>query len=343
MERIIAFSHDLTVTVYRQASGDSPTSLALLLQRYAHELPLTPDDLQAILREGAAATEEMFASLDVSIADLRLERQADAAITALVPEGTATPADDAAAASVVTAPQAPTTEEARARLVREIEGTVGNAGHFDLNETVLTVLEALLRAGPFDRAVFCLLNEGRTELLGRFGLGEGVDALVKRLRFPLTGGAQGGAVGQAVQRRADLRVSALRNPSPDETRLLAMVAAQSLLLLPFDVDGKPLGAIYADRRSGEAPDAPTIHFANRLREQTARAMARAKRERETVALRSARIPAEAKSAYVLRVLKGEDVERISQETGVPVREIEAWRKSFLDGALQGLKASGDPA
>jgi HD-like signal output (HDOD) protein len=338
-DKIVAFGHDLTNAVYRQSAGDSPANLALVLSRYAGELALTPEALQGIVREAVSATQEVFESLGVSVKDLRLSRQADQALATL----NATPEDavdrpEEGAEAVAAGVRTGTSDEARARLLKEIEAAVDDPAHFDLNESVLTVLEALLRAGPFDRTVFCLLGEGRTELAGRFGLGDGVDALVPRLRFPIKIGPHGLAVGQAMLRRTDLLASVARNPSPDEARLLALVSASSVLLLPLVAGGAALGAIYADRQGGVPPDAATLNFAHHLSGQASRALARARRERELAAKRPAVITPEAKRDLVLRLLRGEAPELVSREAGVPVVELEAWRRTFLEAALQGLKA-----
>jgi len=47
--------------------------------------------------------------------------------------------------------------------------------------------------------------------------------------------------------------------------------------------------------------------------------------------------ARAKTEVVLRLLKGEDIGTVSQETQVPVHELEAWRTVFLERGTQGLK------
>ncbi len=54
--------------------------------------------------------------------------------------------------------------------------------------------------------------------------------------------------------------------------------------------------------------------------------------------------AKAKSEIVLRLLRGETVDAVSREIQVPVHELEAWRRDFLDGAMAKLKSrSGESA
>ena len=40
---------------------------------------------------------------------------------------------------------------------------------------------------------------------------------------------------------------------------------------------------------------------------------------------------------VLRLLKGEDLGEVSREIQVPPPELEAWRRIFMEGGIEGLK------
>lgn len=344
LDKLVGFGHDLTNAVYRQVPTESPQTLTLILQRYGHALGLTADVLQAILREGCAETNEMFTSLGLSTVDLRLSRQVDAAMASLAPEDSPAGSDaadvppDTLEVEIARGPDSPA---ARQQLIAELETAVTSKDHFEVNEVLLTVLEAIVRAGPFSRAAFCMLTDTRTELVGRFGLGEGVDAFVKRLRFPVTLGPQGLAVGSAILRRLDLFAAMARNPAADEARLLALLGAQSVLVLPLVIENRSVGAIVVDRATTpEPPDAATVTFAVHLRDLAVRAMRRARAEREDAAKVTAQLGPEARRDLVLRLLKGEPVEAVSQETRVPVKDLEAWRQAFLDAATRAFTGDG---
>ena len=50
-----------------------------------------------------------------------------------------------------------------------------------------------------------------------------------------------------------------------------------------------------------------------------------------------------KTEVVLRLLRGEDVGKVSREIQMPAHELEEWRRVFLEGGSQGLKRRGiDP-
>jgi transposase-like protein len=53
--------------------------------------------------------------------------------------------------------------------------------------------------------------------------------------------------------------------------------------------------------------------------------------------------AQKKTEIVLRVLRGEALDKVSREVQVPVHELEEWRRVFPDSGIQGLKRRGmDP-
>jgi len=59
-----------------------------------------------------------------------------------------------------------------------------------------------------------------------------------------------------------------------------------------------------------------------------------KKKRRSVAL---------KEEVVLRLLKGEDLELVSRQTGFPLHELTAWRERYLRGGREALKSHpGDP-
>ncbi|WP_419160972.1 helix-turn-helix domain-containing protein [Candidatus Palauibacter sp.] len=49
-----------------------------------------------------------------------------------------------------------------------------------------------------------------------------------------------------------------------------------------------------------------------------------------------------KAEIVLRLLRGEDLGEVSREIRVPPPELERWRRRFLEGAREGLKAKSAP-
>ncbi len=56
---------------------------------------------------------------------------------------------------------------------------------FQLNDVLRMILETMFRALGFRRMVFCLREARTDQLTGRFGLGEGSEAVVRAMKVPL--------------------------------------------------------------------------------------------------------------------------------------------------------------
>ncbi|HZC14119.1 MAG TPA: helix-turn-helix domain-containing protein [Thermoleophilaceae bacterium] len=59
--------------------------------------------------------------------------------------------------------------------------------------------------------------------------------------------------------------------------------------------------------------------------------------------RETRWSAQRKEEVVLRLLRGESLDRLARETGQPAGRIAAWREEFLAAGREGLKARPRPA
>jgi HD-like signal output (HDOD) protein len=330
LDDIVAFSHDLTTSVYRRHGGDEEVTLTVLVQKHGGALDLTPDGVSAILHHGLTETREVFESLSVSIDDFALRRRSEAALASLaVPPTAAAPMDDQA--------EPASGPVVRDRLLESVEAAL-ESGRVELNEALLTLLEAALRGGPFDHAVFCVVESDRAHVRGRFGLGADVEARLARSRFAVSLARHAQPAGAALVGGVDLVVTSSRALSADEAQLLHTMGAETLLLFPVTVGGRLVGAVYADRQPGAAAlDSATTAFLRRVRELTATAIARARGR--TVASGARRVEPATKYEAVLRVLRGEAPETVSRELRVCESDVERWRNAFLDAARSALADS----
>lgn len=67
-------------------------------------------------------------------------------------------------------------DDAFQRMALEVETAARSDAHLNLNDIILLMLETYQRGGGFDRVVFCLASSDRQQLIGRLGLGEGVES-----------------------------------------------------------------------------------------------------------------------------------------------------------------------
>jgi serine/threonine protein kinase len=125
---------------------------------------------------------------------------------------------------------------------------------FKLSDVLRMILETMLRAMDFQRIIFCMRDPKSDALTGRFGLGAGVESMVKSFHVVLkaatpdlfTAVCVKGAdtmIGDATEARIIERLPAWYRKT---------VNAPTFLLLPLMIKGKPFGLIYADK--GEKGD-----------------------------------------------------------------------------------------
>ena len=146
---------------------------------------------------------------------------------------------------------APPREQARARRdvlsggIQDITSAMveGNS----LNDVLRIIIETIYTGIGFDHVIFALHDLKRATMAGRFGLGEGVDALVEQLHFSLDYVPD--VFHVALQKDIDVYISdtgdaKIATRIPDWHR--KAFSAGAFLLLPIIVKDRPFGMIYAD-------------------------------------------------------------------------------------------------
>lgn len=123
----------------------------------------------------------------------------------------------------------------------------------NLNELLRIVIETIYTGLGFDHAILALRDARRGAMLGRFGLGEGIDALVAQFQFPLAFAPD--VFHVALQKNIDIFIA-----DSQDAKIAARIpqwhrqafAGRTFLVLPIIVNEKPLGMIYADAAGANA-------------------------------------------------------------------------------------------
>jgi hypothetical protein len=122
-----------------------------------------------------------------------------------------------------------------------------------------------------------------------------------------------------------------------EARLLRDWEAASVVLLPVTVSGTVIGCVHADRHAASAPpDADAMAYVRGVVRALERGMARRRVGGAAADDAPATVPAAAKVAAVLRILRGEPAAEVAGDLGVAAETLEAWRADFLEGAAARL-------
>lgn len=121
---------------------------------------------------------------------------------------------------------------------------------FKLADVLRMILEAMYRALDFHRVIFCMRDPKTETLTGRFGLGPGVEGVVKAFCVPLNAPGVPDLFATICAKGADTLISDASDPRITQ-RLPAwykkLYNAPTFLILPLQLKGRPFGMIYADK------------------------------------------------------------------------------------------------
>ncbi len=143
---------------------------------------------------------------------------------------------------------------------------------FKLSDVLRMILEAMFRALDFQRIIFCMRDPKTDILTGRFGLGVGVEGVVKSFCVPLNTSGKPDLFAAICAKGADTLISDAGDPRLVD-RLPAWYRksfdAPTFLILPLVLKGKPFGLIYADKaeKGGLKVDERELALLRTLRNQ----------------------------------------------------------------------------
>jgi len=358
---ITAFAHDLTTAVYRRTQDPSRDGVADVLARYAKRLKLSRDEVGAVLQSALQETRATFAAAGVSLDGLSLRRQQQAALQAIGAERLDnTPvAGGEAVPGVPGMPGGGAGHEAalwqlRHDLRAEVERMAQPESGEELGRVILMALEAAFRGGPFSRVVLLMMTTDRRVLKARYGLGDGIEAMLDR--FTCNADSRTSPLAASVARRQTVSLPGDRDFTRIEQRFAQEFGAGSFVVFPLVIAGKQLGCLYCDRAPGSPiPDAGTLAHVRAVCDGVLRGIELRKSGSgrgggsavagATGAGTNGKAGGEASGALhdvsfkrdaVLRLLRGEEVAVVAEGVGVPAGTLERWREAFLAGAVAGL-------
>jgi transcriptional regulator with GAF, ATPase, and Fis domain len=124
-----------------------------------------------------------------------------------------------------------------------------------LSDVLRMILETIYRGLDCQRVVFCMRDAKIDTLIGRFGLGAGVEQVVKTFRVPLHPSTTPDLFSTICSRAADTLIRDSRELRINK-RLPAWYPtafnAATFLVLPLLIKGQCVGLIYADKSEPES-------------------------------------------------------------------------------------------
>ena len=134
--------------------------------------------------------------------------------------------------------------------IRDRDITNAMVEEFKLSDVLRMILEAMFRALNFHRIIFCMRDPKTDTLTGRFGLGPGVEGVVKLFCVPMASSGTPDLFATICAKGADTLISDAKDPRVVQ-RLPGWYKksydAPTFLILPLLLKGRPFGLIYADK------------------------------------------------------------------------------------------------
>lgn len=129
---------------------------------------------------------------------------------------------------------------------------------FALNDILRIILETMYRAMGFQRVLLALRDSKTGQMTARFGLGPGVNELVKQFRFPLSTEVNDVFL-LATGRGLDIIMTDIDDPKiadkvPKWFR--ERIPAKTFVLFPLNMKGRPVALIYCDKDKAGAINIP---------------------------------------------------------------------------------------
>ncbi len=262
MRWIACAANDLTQSMLHTDAAVLERELAQTAKRYSKTLATTPAVVQTASANARTKLVELAKAMDLTVPrHSAVAHLLHDAVEPLVESGTTAgkpdelQANELHATHIVPArPMAASqqrSEEAAQTLAAGIQDITNvMVDDFKLSDVLRMILEAMFRALDFHRVIFCMRDAKTETLTGRFGLGAGVEGVVKSFCVPLRPTGKPDLFAAVSLKGADTLISDTRDP-----RIMNSLPAwyrqsfnaPTFLILPLLLKGKPFGLIYADK------------------------------------------------------------------------------------------------
>ncbi len=253
-------SNEMADVLLHSDPQEREARLAAVTRKYMSAMGVSAKEVQAATSKARQKLADLAAAMEIRVAPgsaaAKLLKPVEPPVEALRPgsppaeshfaslELQATPVADVGHAASLRARQV---AETLAAGIQDITNAM--VEDFKLSDVLRMILETMYRAMEFDRIIFCMRDAKTETMVGRFGLGEGVERYVKVFKTHLKAPTPD-LFGVVSVKGADTMIS-----DATEARIVQRlpdwyrqhINAPTFLLLPLQIKGAPFGLIYADK------------------------------------------------------------------------------------------------
>ncbi len=247
-----------------------------LQERMARNLDLQPEVMGRSMKVCLHRLQELTRILNLDVENLGLSLPSGKAETDQAPGKVDPEKADTGQAAQPAVPDtmgaAPDQELSRLTFLLQVIEEINQAiaTRMPIHRVFMMVLEGIYQGIGFDRVAFCMVDRQRTWITGRFGIGEGVEALLPLLKSAFA--SKTNPLSLSVTHGREYLIGPGTRPETPpflEEEFWQASGAQAVLVSPILIDAAPIGAIYLDRLQ----DLPAITALDRQRLQSFRDLA----------------------------------------------------------------------
>ena len=259
LQHLANYSHDLCDIVANSFEGDMHTALESLARRYQNTIALNAAQSVTLLETATAKVDQYSEVVRVNPKTSSLlknikklgqpERAGDSGAG---PERQPTRAGGTSGTSADALSRIGTQEKEQAQTLQNGIQEIADVmkGTYNLGDVISMIMETMYRGFLFDRVVFAMRDVTRTKMVGRFGLGEEIDGVIRHFTFEIRSTPD--IFNIAIARAKGIVINDAESPSivrslPEWYRLT--IAAPAFLIYPIVVREICIGVIYADRKT----------------------------------------------------------------------------------------------
>ncbi|MBV8603630.1 MAG: HDOD domain-containing protein [Pelomonas sp.] len=248
-------ANDVAELIVTSEPSEAHAKVRAMAQRYAKALGVSAETFDAAADQARQRLTQMAQAMEIK---LPKNSTAQRLLAPLTPSTSDSLAEHELQPTAVFEPTLPLSDQQQSREqavemlamgVQDITNAMVES--FKLNEIIRMILETMYRSLNFRRVIFLLRDPRSETLIGRFGLGDKVEALVPQYRVPLRvpPGQQPDLFAAICAKGVDMMIQDASEPRIAE-RLpdwFLQLKAPTFLLLPLANKGVPFALIYADK------------------------------------------------------------------------------------------------
>lgn len=256
------FSGEICKIISSTEEQDCLEALAALADRFRKSIPLSDKQLLRVLDSARKKIENYAETLGIDSQESEFLRRLNLLFMPQVEEEPAegpkstsgkqdseTPIKDGGRPKQTTTVPAEAEDELNTLIngIQEITGVL--LGNYDLNDLMSMILETMYRGFGFNRVLFCVRDNQRSRMGGRFGFGDDAPQILGKFSFPLVSGSSD-VFNLAISKGRDYIIEDIDEPilgSRIPKWYREAVNAPAFILYPLVVKNVGLGLFYADR------------------------------------------------------------------------------------------------